>query len=76
MKTITGSQHLIEVNGYRVLLDCGLFQGRRKEAFARVRQGKIFLETLYIKGALLSRPGRTLCKIRFVVFPFCFLFFR
>ncbi len=30
---VTGSQHLLEVNGKRILLDCGLFQGHRKEAF-------------------------------------------
>lgn len=29
---VTGSQHLLEVNGKKVLLDCGLFQGHRKEA--------------------------------------------
>jgi metallo-beta-lactamase family protein len=28
---VTGSQHLIEVNDLRILLDCGLFQGRREE---------------------------------------------
>ncbi|MEW6403694.1 MAG: MBL fold metallo-hydrolase [Chloroflexota bacterium] len=33
--TVTGSQHLIEVNGARVLLDCGLFQGRRSETYER-----------------------------------------
>jgi metallo-beta-lactamase family protein len=37
-ETVTGSQHLIEVNGHRILLDCGLFQGKRKEAFERNRQ--------------------------------------
>jgi len=36
-KTTTGSMHLLEVNGSRILFDCGLFQGRRKEAFERNR---------------------------------------
>lgn len=30
--TTTGSQHLLEVNGKKILLDCGLYQGRRKDA--------------------------------------------
>ena len=31
-QTVTGSLHLVETGGKRVLLDCGLFQGRRAEA--------------------------------------------
>jgi metallo-beta-lactamase family protein len=32
-RTVTGSKHLLELdNGRRVLLDCGLFQGRRSES--------------------------------------------
>ncbi len=32
---VTGSQHLIECGNLRILLDCGLFQGRRGETRAR-----------------------------------------
>lgn len=32
---VTGSQHLLEVNGKRILMDCGLFQGHREEAFKK-----------------------------------------
>ncbi len=35
--TTTGSMHLVEANGKRILLDCGLYQGRRKEAFEKNR---------------------------------------
>ena len=31
-RTVTGSKHLVEVNGKKILLDCGLFQGRRDES--------------------------------------------
>jgi metallo-beta-lactamase family protein len=36
-KTVTGSMHLLEVNQHRLLLDCGLYQGKRKESFQRNR---------------------------------------
>jgi metallo-beta-lactamase family protein len=32
-RTVTGSMHLLSVNGHKLLLDCGLVQGKRKEAF-------------------------------------------
>src|SRR5512140_1516348 len=36
--TVTGSMHHLEVDGREFLLDCGLNQGRRKEADARNRR--------------------------------------
>jgi len=36
-QTTTGSMHLVEACGKRILLDCGLFPGHRKEAFERNR---------------------------------------
>ncbi len=35
--TTTGSMHLVEFGKSRVLLECGLYQGRRKQAFERNR---------------------------------------
>ncbi|MGH2538724.1 MAG: MBL fold metallo-hydrolase RNA specificity domain-containing protein [Candidatus Promineifilaceae bacterium] len=31
-RTVTGSQHLISVNGKQILLECGLYQGSRRES--------------------------------------------
>jgi metallo-beta-lactamase family protein len=36
-RTVTGSMHLLHVNGHKLLLDCGLYQGKRKQAFERNR---------------------------------------
>ena len=37
-QTVTGSMHLVHVGNKKLLLDCGLYQGKRKEAFARNRE--------------------------------------
>lgn len=29
VRTVTGSQHLLAVNGYKILLDCGMYQGNQ-----------------------------------------------
>lgn len=34
-RTVTGSMHLVQANGRRLLLDCGLYQGQRSEARQR-----------------------------------------
>ena len=36
-RTVTGSMHLLEIGQKKILLDCGLYQGRRKESFLRNR---------------------------------------
>jgi metallo-beta-lactamase family protein len=36
-QTVTGSQHLLDINGSRLLLECGLYQGRRAESYTRNR---------------------------------------
>lgn len=36
-QTVTGSQHLLTINGRKILLDCGLYQGRRSESEFRNR---------------------------------------
>ena len=40
-RTVTGSMHMIEANDRRILLDCGLFQGRRQEAFEKNRNLRV-----------------------------------
>lgn len=37
-RSVTGSRHLLHTGGSRVLLDCGLFQGRRQESERRNRR--------------------------------------
>ncbi len=34
-RTVTGSMHLLSVNGKQILLDCGMFQGRRADTYDR-----------------------------------------
>ena len=36
-QTVTGSMVLLSVNGHTVMFECGLFQGRRQEAFEKNR---------------------------------------
>jgi metallo-beta-lactamase family protein len=51
-RTVTGSQYLLEVNGTRLLLECGLFQGRRAEMYERNRTFRFDLKS--IDAVLLS----------------------
>ena len=51
-RTTTGSQFLIEVNGQRILMECGLFQGHREEMTERNRTFHFDPSTL--NAAILS----------------------
>ncbi|MDH3719622.1 MAG: MBL fold metallo-hydrolase, partial [Planctomycetota bacterium] len=50
--TVTGSMHLVQIGRQRMLLDCGLYQGRRKEAFERNR--KIPFDASGVDAVVLS----------------------
>lgn len=65
--TVTGSQHLIEVNGKTIMLDCGMFQGKRKESFEKNRSefcdGKS-IDCLILSHAHIDHSGRIPCLVR------------
>ncbi len=35
VRTVTGSQHLVQANGLNILLDCGFYQGSRQKSYER-----------------------------------------
>ena len=68
-RTTTGSMYLLEVNGQRVLLECGLFQGRRDdqarqraETIASISHRMDALLTDLIESVRLARLPRPLAK--------------
>jgi metallo-beta-lactamase family protein len=52
VRTVTGSMHLLSVNGARLLLDCGLYQGKRQESFERNR--KLPFDATAVDALILS----------------------
>lgn len=65
--TVTGSKHLLEVNGSRLLLDCGLFQGRRKEFFQRNRRFEFRpqdIDVLLLSHAHIDHSGNIPSLVR------------
>ncbi len=66
-RTVTGSMHLLEVNSHRILLDCGMFQGRREEANARNRNLPFdprTVDRMILSHAHIDHSGNipTLCR--------------
>ena len=66
-RTVTGSQHLVDVNGQRILLDCGLFQGKRKEAFESNRKGPCAwpsIDVCVLSHAHIDHSGNISCLVK------------
>ncbi|MEW6094309.1 MAG: MBL fold metallo-hydrolase [Chloroflexota bacterium] len=51
-RTVTGSQYLLEANGSKILLECGLFQGRRADTYERNRSFRF--DPAQLNAVLLS----------------------
>jgi metallo-beta-lactamase family protein len=61
VREVTGSMHLLSVNSDRILLDCGMFQGRRKESAEKNRILPIdpgILTNVVLSHAHIDHSGR------------------
>jgi metallo-beta-lactamase family protein len=66
-RTTTGSMHLLTVNGTRILMDCGLYQGRRAESFERNRNLPLDatqIDVLILSHAHIDHSGNIPSLIR------------
>jgi metallo-beta-lactamase family protein len=67
VRTVTGSMHLLTVNGSRVLLDCGLFQGRRQKSYERNRNLPFdarSIQTMILSHAHIDHSGNIPSLVR------------
>jgi len=67
IRTTTGSMHLLRANGRAVLLDCGLYQGKRKEAFERNRHlpfDPTMLDAVVLSHAHIDHSGNLPTLVR------------
>jgi len=59
-RTVTGSQHLLSINGKKILLECGLFQGRRSETYELNKKFKFNaseIDALILSHAHIDHSG-------------------
>jgi len=61
VREVTGSMHVLSVNHDRIMLDCGMFQGRRKESFEKNRTMQVdpgSITNLVLSHAHIDHSGR------------------
>jgi metallo-beta-lactamase family protein len=66
-REVTGSCHIVHVNGKHILLDCGLFQGRRLEAHAknlRLPMDVSRIDAVVLSHAHIDHAGRIPLLVR------------
>ncbi|MBE7475647.1 MAG: MBL fold metallo-hydrolase [Ignavibacteriales bacterium] len=59
-RTVTGSQHLLTINNKKILLECGLFQGRRKDTYEKNKNFSFDpkeIDTLILSHAHIDHSG-------------------
>ncbi len=69
VRTVTGSMHVLELEGERILLECGLYQGRHQEAYEKNSKLPFPFDLKTINSVVLSHAHidhsgnlPTLCK--------------
>jgi metallo-beta-lactamase family protein len=66
-REVTGSCHLLTVNGHTIALDCGMFQGKRAESTAKNRRLPLpiaDLDALVLSHAHIDHAGRLPLLVR------------
>jgi len=76
VRTVTGSMHLVDADGIRLLLDCGLFQGRREDFYtvnSRFPFSPSSVDAVILSHAHLDHCGNlpTLVRQGFKGFIYC-----